>query len=115
MFRSCAFAVVVAFGLLVLAAAAAGAQVGPAVAQPAPAGQGCFSRQEQRMAVMQGRAIRLGVAMRMIHPRDGDELLRAELCRRSSGLVYVLTLLSRTGTVSRAIVDARNGAVIKDR
>jgi hypothetical protein len=75
----------------------------------------CFNRQEQRMAVHQGLAVRLGIALRSINARDGDELLRAQLCRNKSGLVYVLTLLSRNGKVSRAIVDARSGAMIKDR
>jgi uncharacterized membrane protein YkoI len=75
----------------------------------------CFSRQEQRLAVNQGFAIRLGMALRSVRAHDGDELLRAELCRHERKLVYVLTLLSRTGKVSRAVVDARSGDVIKDR
>lgn len=75
----------------------------------------CFNPQEQRMAVHQGLAIRLGLALRSINARNGDELLRAELCRNKTGFVYVLTLLSQSGKVSRAIVDARSGAVIKDR
>jgi uncharacterized membrane protein YkoI len=114
MLRICVLAALIA--LCPLASPAALAQSAP-VAQPhqAAPGQGCFSRQDQRTAVYQGRAIRLGVAMRAIRARDGDELLRAELCRNSSGLVYVLTILSRNGQVSRAVVDARNGAVIKDR
>src|SRR3954464_5037814 len=112
MFRLCAFSAVVALGLLA-GPVAARAQVTQAI--QAPPGQGCFSRQEQRMAVLQGQAIRLGFALRAIRGRDGDELLRAELCRNSSGMVYVLTLLSRSGQVSRAVVDARNGTVIKNR
>ena len=87
-------------------------QLGPHAAGP---GEGCFSRQEQRAFILQGRVIRLGFALRAIRAQDGDELLRAELCRNSSGLVYVLTILSRTGKVSRAAVDARTGAVIKER
>jgi hypothetical protein len=114
MLRLCVLSTVVALGLL--AGPLAHAQVVPAAqAIQAPPGQGCFSRQEQRMAVLQGQAIRLGFAMRAIRAHDGDELLRAELCRNSSGMVYVLTLLSRNGQVSRAVVDARNGTVIKSR
>jgi hypothetical protein len=75
----------------------------------------CFNRQEQRLAVNQGFAVRLSVALRSISAHDGDELLRAQLCRRDRKLVYVLTLLSRNGKVSRAMVDARSGDVIKDR
>ena len=124
MFRASVMAAVFALGL-----AAAQAQAPPPqyAAPPAPAaamqagphqagpGEGCFNRQEQRGFVLQGRAIRLGFALRAIRAQDGDELLRAELCRNSSGLVYVLTILSRSGKVSRAVVDARTGAVVKDR
>jgi hypothetical protein len=115
MFRSRVLAAMVV-ALCLSAGPMAHAQIAPVV-QPhkAAPGQGCFSRQQQRVAVHQGRAIRLGVAMRAIRAHTGDELLRAQLCRNSSGLVYVLTILSRTGKVSRAVVDARSGAVIKDR
>jgi hypothetical protein len=120
MCRVSALAVAAALGLWAAPslAHAQGAPLGQAAQfapHPAPPGQGCFGRQEQRMEVLQGHAIRLGFAMRAIRPQDGDELLRAELCRNSSGLVYVLTLLSRNGKVSRAVIDARTGAVIKER
>ena len=108
--------------MLALGVAIAHAQAPPQLGQaavPPPhqgqPGEGCFSRQEQRMLILQGRVIRLGFALRAISAQDGDEMLRAELCRNSSGLVYVLTLLSRSGKVSRAVVDARTGAVVKDR
>ena len=117
MFRVSVMAVVFALGLAAAHAQAPppppqSVQVGPHQAGP---GEGCFNRQEQRGFVLSGRAIRLGFALRAIRAQDGDELLRAELCRNSSGLVYVLTILSRSGKVSRAMVDARSGAVIKNR
>jgi hypothetical protein len=116
MFRVSAIAAVLALGPA--AALAQGPPLAPAAQiqphQAAP-GEGCFNRQEQRGFVFSGRAIRLGFALRAIRAQDGDELLRAELCRNSSGLVYVLTILSRSGKVSRAVVDARTGAVVKDR
>jgi hypothetical protein len=117
MLRGPLFAIVIALGLLAGPAAfAQNEQNARAAASPSEAPENeCFNRQEQRMAVHQGLAIRLGVALRSISARNGDELLRAELCRNKTGFVYVLTLLSRNGKVSRAIVDARSGAVIKDR
>jgi hypothetical protein len=124
MFRGCLFAIVILLGSLA-GPAAFGQMAFPnepnarASAPPSQPAEGpdheCFNRQEQRMAVNQGLAIRLGAALRSINARDGDELLRAELCRNKTGFVYVLTLLTRNGKVSRAIVDARSGAVIKDR
>jgi hypothetical protein len=115
MLRTCVLAALIA--LCPLASPAALAQQAPVAVQPhqAPPGQGCFNPRDQRAAVYQGRTIRLGAAMRAIRAHDGDELLRAELCRNSSGLIYVLTILSRNGHVSRAVVDARTGVVIKDR
>jgi hypothetical protein len=122
--RGCLFAIVIALGLSA-GPAAFGQMAFPnepnvrAAAPPTQPSQGpdheCFDRQEQRMAVHQGLAIRLGAALRSINARDGDELLRAELCRNKTGFVYVLTILARNGKVSRTIVDARSGAVIKDR
>lgn len=120
MFRGCLFAIVIALGLLAGPAAFAQSEQNVRAAAP-PADKAeqpdheCFNRQEQRMAVHQGLAIRLGAALRSINARDGDELLRAELCQNKTGFVYVLTLLSRNGKVSRTIVDARSGAVIKGR
>jgi hypothetical protein len=121
MLRSCLIATMLALGLL--AGPAAFGQSGQnsrAAAPPSAAAlEGrdgeCFNRQEQRLAVNQGFAVRLGMALHSIRAHDGDELLRAQLCRRDRKLVYVLTLLSRNGKVSRAVVDARSGNVIKDR
>jgi hypothetical protein len=121
MLRGRLFAVVTALGLLAGPAAFGQneqnvrAAAPPSDSRPDVPENECFNRQEQRMAVHQGFAIRLGAALRSINARDGDELLRAELCRNKTGFVYVLTLLSRNGKVSRTIVDARSGAVIKDR
>jgi hypothetical protein len=125
MFRGCIFALAVVLGL----SAGTGAfgqmafpnEPNARAAAPPPDRRGqppdreCFNRQEQRMAVNQGFAIRLSMALRSITAHDGDELLRAQLCRRDRKLVYVLTLLSRNGKVSRAMIDARSGEVIKDR
>ena len=117
MFRGLFFGIAIALGLLAgpVAFGQTEQNVRAAASPSKEPDNECFNRQEQRMAVHQGLAIRLGVALRSINARNGDELLRAELCRNKTGFVYVLTLLSRNGKVSRAIVDARSGAVIKDR
>jgi uncharacterized membrane protein YkoI len=73
----------------------------------------CLNKAEQRAAVASHRAIRLAEALRSArrHGRRG-ELLRARLCHRSDSLVYVLTLLTRSGKVTRTSVDARDGELI---
>lgn len=119
--RNCVCAIAMTLGLLAGPAAFGQGQQNIRASAPAAEtaaerpGPDCLDRQEQRTAVRQGAAIRLSVALRSISARDGDELLRAQLCRRDRKLVYVLTLLSRTGKVSRAIVDAKSGDVVKDR
>jgi len=76
----------------------------------------CLDKAEQRAAVAAHRAIRLSQALKSAH-RHGyrGELLRARLCRRDGRLVYVLTLLTRSGKVTRTSVDARNGELIYER
>jgi uncharacterized membrane protein YkoI len=41
--------------------------------------------------------------------RKHSEVVRARLCRRGDKLVYVLTLLGRSGKVVEATVDAVSG------
>jgi uncharacterized membrane protein YkoI len=79
-----------------------------------PPHHACLSKAEQRAAVASHRAISLAAAVKAArqHGRK-SELLRARLCWRGETLVYELTLLSRTGKVRHATVDAENGKLIK--
>ncbi len=72
----------------------------------------CLDKEAQRNAVSSHQAITLGQAIRTIRPKNKGEVVRARLCRGPNGLVYMLTLLSRSGKVTRATVDAANGAVV---
>ena len=59
------------------------------------------------------RAIPLALAIRSLHARGRRaEVVRANLCERGGRLVYVLTLLPRSGKVTRALIDAGNGEPI---
>jgi uncharacterized membrane protein YkoI len=77
----------------------------------------CLTKAEQRAAVASHRAISLAQAIRSVrkHRRKKPEVVRARLCRRGSGLVYVLTVLAPNGKVTRATVDAASGELIKGR
>jgi hypothetical protein len=87
----------------------------PAVAADPPH-NACLSKAEQRAAVAEHRAIPLAQAVRALHLHGRRaELVRARLCRRGGGLVYVLTLLARSGKVTSATVDAANGEFINGR
>lgn len=56
------------------------------------------------------RAIPLALAIRSLRSHGHRaEVVRAELCERGGRLVYVLTLLPRSGKVTRAVIDAGSG------
>jgi len=75
----------------------------------------CLTRSEQRAAVASHQAIPLAQALKTrTRVRNGD-VVRARLCRESDKLVYVLTLLGRSGKVVTATVDAATGAPVSAR
>jgi len=75
----------------------------------------CLSKVEQRAAVHSHQAISLAQALKArTRARHGD-LVRARLCREGDRLVYVLTLLGRSGKVITATVDAATGAPVSAR
>ena len=88
--------------------------VAPAMAAEASAFRGaCLGKAEQRAAVASHRAVPLGEAIKKLRAKGHRaEVVRARLCRRGDGLVYVLTLLARNGKVIRLTVDAANGELI---
>jgi uncharacterized membrane protein YkoI len=70
----------------------------------------CLTRAEQRAAVDDHRAISLGQAIKSLRQhRKYSEVVRARLCRKEDKLVYVLTLLGRSGRVVDVTIDAING------
>lgn len=92
----------------------AAAQGFMSVEQPPAAGRrACLNRTEQRAAVAGHKAVPLAAAIKSLRERGHrGEVVRAELCNRGERLVYVLTLLARSGKVTRATVDAANGEPI---
>jgi uncharacterized membrane protein YkoI len=99
--------------LLLLTALAAGLAV-PAAAADAPR-KSCLSKAEQRAAVASHRAISLAAAIKSLHRGKRKEVVRARLCHRGGRLAYVLTVLARSGKVTRAVIDAATGEHIKGR
>ena len=79
----------------------------PVVAADAPQHGLCLTKAEQRAAVDSSRAISLAQALKVLRQyRRHSEVVRARLCRQDEKLVYVLTLLGRSGKVVDATVDA---------
>ena len=82
----------------------------PAAAADAPHQESCLTRAEQRAAVDANRAISLAQAIKSLRQyRKYSEVVRARLCKRDDKLVYVLTLLGRSGKVVEVTVDAVSG------
>jgi uncharacterized membrane protein YkoI len=88
----------------------AGLMAAPAKAADAPHRGACLTRAEQRAAVAANKAISLAQAIKLLREhRQYSEVVRARLCQHDQKLVYVLTLLGRSGKVVTATIDAVNG------
>jgi uncharacterized membrane protein YkoI len=76
----------------------------------------CLSKAEQRAAVASHQAISLARAIKAprLRARHG-EVVRARLCHNGDQLIYVLTLLGRSGKVFTATVDAASGEPVSVR
>jgi hypothetical protein len=74
----------------------------------------CLTGDEQRAAILNGKAVLLATVIHTLH-RAPKDVIKAQLCQDPDRLIYMLTLLGRDGKVKRAIVDATNGAVVGER
>ena len=72
----------------------------------------CLNQKERRALVESGTVLRLAAAMHTVRSRVQGTLVRARLCHRSEGLVYVLTVLAHDGKVVRVVVDAVKGTLV---
>jgi hypothetical protein len=69
---------------------------------------GCLSKEQRQAAQAGGKVVPLARAMHAI-PSHKGEVVKARLCQRPNGLVYLLTLLARDGKVTHVTVDAGSG------
>jgi hypothetical protein len=86
--------------------------VSPADAEPRTR---CLTRDQQRAAIAERRAVPLATVRKSVRSRVPGEMVRARLCQEPDRLIYLLTVLPRDGKVRRVIVDAKNGAVVSVR
>jgi uncharacterized membrane protein YkoI len=75
----------------------------------------CLTRDQQRVAIKDRRAVTLATVRRILRSRVPGELVRARLCQEPKRLIYLLTVLPRDGKVRRVTIDARNGAILSVR
>ena len=105
--------VVLKLALVALALALIGPlSVIPAEAEPR---MRCLTRDQQRTAITERRAVPLAAVRKSVRARVPGEMVRARLCQEPERLIYLLTVLPRDGKVRRVIVDAKNGAVVSVR
>ncbi len=105
--------VVLKLALVALALALLGPlSVVPAEAEPR---MRCLTRDQQRTAIAERRAVPLAAVRKAVRARVPGEMVRARLCQEPERLIYLLTVLPRDGKVRRVIVDAKNGAVVSVR
>ena len=87
-----------------------GLAVGCAVTQAEAAERsGCLTPDERRAVIAARKAVPLARAMHVVKAKVAGEVVKARLCRQDEGLVYVLTVLPRSGKVVQARVEAANG------
>ena len=84
-----------------------------ALAAPAAADSGrrCLTAHERQAAVATHKLVRVSQAIRLVKARYGGDVVRVRLCRDGRRLVYLLTVLPRSGKVVHASVDAGSAAV----
>ncbi len=75
----------------------------------------CLSPQERRAAIADKQAVPLGRAVNAVRRSVPGDVVRAQLCRNDRGLVYMLTVLSRNGRVTRATLDAASARLLERR
>jgi uncharacterized membrane protein YkoI len=80
-----------------------------------PASRGCLNQKERRALVENGTVLHLAAAIHAVRSHVPGTLVRARLCRRAEGFVYVLTVLGHDGKVTRVAVDAVKGTLVGER
>ena len=75
-----------------------------------PADGQCLTPAQRRHVSASGKVVPLGKAIRAARARR-TEVVDAKLCKGPKGLVYLLTLLTHDGKVTRATVDAASGTL----
>jgi len=72
----------------------------------------CLSPSEQRAAIAVHKVVPVARAIRAIKARYPGDVVRVRLCEQRRRLIYVLTVLPRSGKVVHVAVDAATGAVV---
>jgi uncharacterized membrane protein YkoI len=80
-----------------------------------PGARVCINQKDRRALVENGTVLHLAIAVHAVRSKVPGSLVRARLCHRGEGYVYVLTVLAHDGKVTRVIVDAVKGTLVGER
>ena len=72
----------------------------------------CLSGEERRTAVRSHKLVPLAKAISRVRAHYPGDLVAVRLCQEGKHLLYVLTVLSRSGKVVTASVDAATGVLV---
>ncbi|MCV6574635.1 MAG: hypothetical protein OIF58_02775 [Cohaesibacter sp.] len=75
----------------------------------------CLSQQQIREAIDKKQIKHLAVIKTAVRKVVRGDVVRADVCESNQGLVYQLTILSRSGSVARVLVNAQSGIVLSDK
>jgi uncharacterized membrane protein YkoI len=92
-----------------LAPAVFGAFLSLAPAWADGSGLACLSDAELRDLVNSGQIVPQIYAFRTARNQTGGEVVRASLCPKEAGLVYMITTLSKDGKLNRIDISAVTG------
>jgi hypothetical protein len=97
--------------LLALVLCSALAAPAQAQAVAAPVDSQCLSAAAIQEALADGKTLRLADVRRKL----AGDIVKADLCRRSGKLAYIVTVLTPTGMVKRVTIDASSGEMMYDK
>ena len=83
-----------------------------APAKDASVNGACLKLAQRRAVIAHHRVVKLSTAIRRVRKHVRGDVIRAQLCLSAKGYVYLLTVLTRSGKVVRASVDAATGRLI---
>jgi hypothetical protein len=79
---------------------------------PSPKKSLCLASHDVRALVERGEVLPVHKAMQIARHQFSGEIVKARLCPEQDRLIYLLTLLDKTGQIRLVAMDARNGQML---
>ena len=79
---------------------------------PSPKKSLCLASHDVRALVERGEVLPIHKAMQIARHHFSGEIVKARLCPEQDRLIYLLTLLDKTGQIRLVAMDARDGQML---